>query len=437
MRTQSSTSLTRLALSLPLLFLGVGATTLTSGCAVQEASESEVAESTEALSTTPLHCQGQKALPARTCNKVVCQDIEYVYQPVSNAIACTTSTGAAGHCDTGDQRGTCLQAAVTGRLTPKFYVLSVQYAPPGSASTATYGASSSVSTSASSTDSWSTDLSVTVSNNADFLGFSKAGISVTAGVNTSDSTKSTSEVKETSEIDLSINGQGDAVDHLQDRIFLLLRPQINVTVYGKDVSWAFGPPTPATTTLYVTPGWLLNPSTMNSNVRDTLRAAGITQDDYAQILSVDPYATATPSKVDTARYVLQARLPYEPLSAAGARPTTAVYSSSESTVLTSTKDSKVTYKTGVTFSGSAAFIGFANTELKVSDTLTWGNDNSTSSSTSSQLSMKAQISQPGVDYNGGIAVDVYLDTIFNTFLFVVEPKPLIYRGPPIGPIKLF
>ena len=426
-------SLARITSSLAFLPLLGGVVTLSSACAASTEggalADVGVEQVNEAISTDPgPKCAGQKRLPAKACNTVVCDGFEYMYQPTYNATACITSTGAHGTCATDAQAGQCLQT-ITGTITPKFYVVTVQYAPPGSASSVDYGTSSTSTTSTSTSDSF--DNSETVSASGSVKGDELGGdISVSYSQSVGGTDKSSVEVKSTATTDVTINGFTDGVDHGLDRIYLLLKPTLNVTTFGKDVNWSFANPNAAP--IYVTPDWLLNRSPMPAWILTELQGAGITPAEYADILSLDPYANANP-KVDTSRYVFQKHINYEPLTVAGSKPTQTVYSTSDQTTITTSNEVKTSTKVAVSESVSL----FKVLTFKNDNTMTWTYDNVSSASTASQLSVKATIVQPGVGYAGGEIVDVYLDTIFNTFLFVVEPPPLVYHGPIGGPISAF
>ncbi|HEY4122364.1 MAG TPA: hypothetical protein VGM56_31065, partial [Byssovorax sp.] len=115
---------------------------------------------------------------------------------------------------------------------------------------------------------------------------------------------------------------------------------------------------------------------------------------------------------------------------------TSKFALTKSSTYTSSTESKVSYDVGVTLKGSAGFLGFASVGLEASDKMTWTSDNKASHSTGSSMSATATITQPEFGYSGPIYLDVYLDTIYNTFLFVLnspQTSPVTYRGPfPVG-----
>jgi hypothetical protein len=234
--------------------------------------------------------------------------------------------------------------------------------------------------------------------------------------------------------DFTINGDSDAVDHGLDRIYLWLTPEVDVTTFGNDVSWSLAPqPGQTPHVVYVTPTWLLN-GTVPSNVLGELQQAGITPDDYAQILSVDPYATGAPL-LDSARYVLQTELPYEPVTVTGEKATSSKFALTRSSTTTTGTESKVAYSVGVTLKGTADFLGLMSLKLERTDKMTWTSNNKSSNSNTSTTSATATIIQPAFGYTGGIYLDVYLDSIYNTFLFVIEPQPRRRQLPGGGPVS--
>ena len=85
----------------------------------------------------------------------------------------------------------------------------------------------------------------------------------------------------------------------------MLNPQLNVTVNGTDISWAMGTRDGQNpSVVYVTPGWLKNPSTMEPQLAALLAESNILPRDYPQILALDPFATGT-TILDPNRFVYQ------------------------------------------------------------------------------------------------------------------------------------
>ncbi len=443
MRTRAFENLFRTTL-LRLVPLAAPAIALVSGCAVTTSPDGANESSAQEISAQPQYgapttCGGRKLPAPRVCETWTCDGDAWAPVPYAAGQACMMTTGATGACS-GIINGPCL-ATNTGTITPKFYVLSVEYAPPGAASTVDYGMGTSWGSTLSTTSSWENSLSVTVSNHGDFLGFASGGLSVSASKAQTGSTKDTTEIKDTMQDDFTNAGDSDLVDHGLDRIYLWLTPQMDVTIFGQNVTWALGqPPTTMqngeSPLIYVTPDWLLGVSPMPPQVGLALADAGITPADYAGILAVDPFATNASPTLDPLRYVYQTEIPYEPVTVPTQKPTPTKHVLTSTTTSSTNTQAKVEYKVGVTVKGSLGFIGVTEAGLTVSDSLTLTSTNEKTLTNGTTLSASATIMQPEYGYTGPIYLNVYLDTIYNTFMFVLTsppPPPRFPIGP--GPVK--
>jgi hypothetical protein len=361
--------------------------------------------------------------PPPPCNNAVCVGDSWEFEPIIGGASCALPSGESGRCGYGPEAGSCY-TTVSGALVARYYVLGVDYAPPGSASTVRYSIGSSWGTTTTNTDTWKNIFNVTASNGSGFLGFGAGGIEVSASRTDEGISTESWDVKGTIKSDFSIAGGGDLIDHSLDRIYLWLSPQINVTTYGSTVEWSLTTePGQMGDLVYVTPTWLLN-DTLPQNVRDALASAGISSVDYAQILSVDPYASATPT-LDTDRFAYQTTLPYEPVTVEGGTPTTSGFTITKDTTHVTSKERKVGYDVGVTLRGSFSFFDIMQVKLKVSDTISWSSSKKTATTDGTSLAAQATIRQPPFGYTGPVFLDVYLDTVFNSFLFILRPP-----GPP-------
>jgi hypothetical protein len=153
------------------------------------------------------------------------------------------------------------------------------------------------------------------------------------------------------------------------------------------------------------------------NVLNHLESANITPDHYADVLAADPFATGA-TTLDPGRFALQTAFDYEPI-APGQRQSATSYSLN--TVQTGTTKATETdgFTVGVTASGDASFLGLISAKIQVSDKYTYKESNSFAQTTGTSVSAKASVTQPSQTYTGPIILYVYLDTIYNTFLFVL------------------
>jgi hypothetical protein len=378
---------------------------LGSGCA-SSAPPDDVSDSAEALS----RCG--PTLPVIPCNRATCNGTEWDYIPLTKGSSCRTVHGA-GTCD---GTGTCSSdVEIQGTLFPHYYVLSVMYAPPGSQSSVDYGQGSSLGSTTSSSSTFNSSTSVTVQNSGNAVGGS-AGWSVSATASGTTGQSSSYDVKETTTTDFIVNGFQDVINHDLDRIYLWLNPQVNITAYGKDVSWSLAARAGQNPLIqYVNVLWLRQPSTMPADVASALASAGITQADYAEILKTDPLATG--GALDPSRFKFQTEIPYEPVAIKGQNPTSTKYVVNKTITSAWANTANVSYTVKMDASGGVDFFGLLSAKLTVANSFTWTQNNQFSSSQGSTVSALTSITQPAFEYTGPTVLNIYLDTIFNTFVF--------------------
>jgi hypothetical protein len=102
----------------------------------------------------------------------------------------------------------------------------------------------------------------------------------------------------------------------------MLNPIVHVTVNGEGTKLSYSVVTdgPTTDIQYVYPPWLKNPSLIPSDVMTHFQARGMTAQDFAEILKVDPFATGSPL-VGTGRFLSTGQtLPYEPVESVNGPP---------------------------------------------------------------------------------------------------------------------
>lgn len=348
------------------------------------------------------------------CEIARCVGTEWDYVPSPSGTTCTTVNGT-GKCD---GAGDCSSDIPhSGSLHPSYYILSVMYAPPGSASLVDYGVGSTFGTTTSAESSFSQSASISVEASADLGVVQGAGFTVTGTKSGTSGSGRTEDIKATTTAENSLDGLGDVINHDLDRIYLLLKPTVNVTILGNRVSWAIAAPAPTGAPIqYAYVGWLRHPSTMPADVASTLAAAGITPADYPVMLTADPFATSSPA-VNTARFKYMQEIPYEPPAVQGQAPTATKFGVSRTGTITTGTTSSTSYSVKMEITGGLDFFGLIKTKLTASDTLTWTSSNADSNSTASTVSANASIMQPAVGYTGRTALHIYLDTVYNTFLF--------------------
>ena len=252
------------------------------------------------------------------------------------------------------------------------------------------------------------------------------------------------DVKKSTNKKITVPGPSvDGIDHDRDLIYLWLNPQINLSLTSSSAVWGF---TGADTAeiIYVYPGWLRNPSChkdathpncMPDDVRAKLKQYLVTEQDFPDILRYDVLANGS-SVLDAKRFQsLNFTFPYEPpYSSTDPVPTVTITLSNSSN---STVSSKVTddSKVGVTFHGSADFLGFAKGSVKDENAWEWTETSSQSISGGASEAATVTIGGPSFGYNGPIDVAAYFDTQYKTFVFAFVDSALfglVGRSPPLA-----
>jgi hypothetical protein len=317
-----------------------------------------------------------------------------------------------------------------GTVTAKYMVVTVVYAPPGtaggkSASAVSYAAGSTMGTTTSASQSFKETSSISFQASGGVL-----GNGIGAGLEfdfSSDVTDSQSlDIKKSINTTINWNGPSmDGINHDEDVIHLALNPTINLGLSSSGAQWILANTTPPIPIILVHVGWLRQPQTMPPQLAKTLNSAGFTSADFRNILARDPLANGS-SAPDPARFVqLNTTFPYEPpFSATDPIGTinTTISDSSTYTTGTSLEDS---YKVGLSISGTGEFPGLAQAALKDTASWEWTNKTSQSVATGTTQSASVTIAGPSFSYTGpAVVVDVYIDTIYHTFAFALDPVNL-------------
>lgn len=340
----------------------------------------------------------------------------------------------------GNQRLNVAQAAsalLTGTMRPRYQVLSLIYAPPGtnggkSTSVVNYGSGSATGAATSTSSSFKAGVEVSTSGGVD-IGIVKLGASGQFSYSKTTTDTSSYEIRKSQNSEIRIPGPGkDGIDHDHDQFVIWLNPLVNVAVDPQNhVLWAPGVDGPTMLLQYVYAGWLKDPSTMPAGVRQELDHAGLTPADYAQILALDPFASGA-TAVDPGRFLPTTHsFPYiPPYSAADSVPT--FTDTLQSTVTTSSSHSVQTqYAASITVSAGIKVL--FDSMLKVTGSLQWTNTSTTSSSASSTQSASVTIGGPAFGYGGPTDVLVYWDTVYSSFLFAFPSEPPSASGALVDP----
>jgi plastocyanin len=314
-----------------------------------------------------------------------------------------------------------LPPTTLGMALPKYVVLTLIYAPPGtnagkSASLVDYSNGSSTGTTLSISSSLKEGVSAALTYKADSPPGGSFGISF-SDTTTNDSSL---QVKKSASNEIKVAGPGaDGIDHDHDVFYLWLNPRFDVSVDPhNNLDWQLGVKGPIMTVQYVLVGELKNPALMNPGKSRQLAAAGLTTADYAQILALDPCASAPCAAAiaaDAIRFLPTSfSFPYNPpFNASDSVPT--VTSTVQNSVIYDTKQTTQTAY-GVALNVVASLPDKLG--LKLGGTLDWTNTGSTQINNTSSQSATVTVGGPAFGYTApGVDVLVYWDTIYNSFVF--------------------
>jgi hypothetical protein len=340
-----------------------------------------------------------------------------------------------------------LNQPLTGALRPRYHVLTVVYAPPGtnggkSTSSVDYGSGSSTGTTTSVSKSFKWGLDVSASISIPISSAFTLGLSGDFNYSSTNTDSESIEIKKSDNFDIKVQGpDADGIDHSHDLFYLWLNPLLNVTIDPENnLAWELGVDGPDMVIQYVYVSWLKNPSLIPLGVKQLLDTAGLTLDDYATILGLNPFASGA-TVIDPNRYTaIPQSFPYEsPLSTTDPVPVQ-TYSLQSSVTNISGNGTQISYGVSVGVSGSAGGGGSGGTSggssggggdsgsLKVTGTFAWTNSSSSSTSNVSSQTATVAVGGPAFGYTGPTEVLVYLDGIYNSFMFAFPNEPPVSSG---------
>jgi len=321
-----------------------------------------------------------------------------------------------------------------GRAGLAYYILTIIYAPPGTATTTgsspnvnsvSYLTGSSTGTTVTNTHSFKdgTDISIEVQP------FSV--LKVGGDFNVSHTTTNSTSIQITKSQSTQIQVPGpnkDGIDHDYDRFYLWLNPIAEFVIDSTNkITWQLGYDGPAMIIQYVTVGWLKDPSTMPPSVKKLLDDAGLTEGDYKNILSTNPFSAGN-SEIDSKRFSpLSFTIPYEPPVNPSDPVLPETINLTNSTINTKTESFELDYS--VSMSLETGPIGsLLGLHLKDTTTLQWSDTNSQTQQEQSSQSASASIGSPSFSYSGLPDILPYWDTVYSSFMFAFPSQPPVAEG---------
>jgi hypothetical protein len=304
-------------------------------------------------------------------------------------------------------------------VEPAYYVVTVAYAPPGAKGGGTgslvqYDSSSSTGTTTSTSKSFKAGTEVGASIGKDFI---DASISASW----SETETSSLSISKGQAYTIKMSGPGaDGINHDYDLFLLLLNPVVTAQQYPQNfVLWSMGTKGPAEIH-EVYAGELKKTWPMADGTKAALDKRGLTDADYAQILSTNPFAKGS-GTIDPDRFIpINVSFPYRPPPPGGGSTTQTLTLSNEQTQ-TSTHEATAEYSASMK-------VQFVPKVFYAKSTLTWTNKSSSGKSATSKQSASATVGGPAAGFNGPDIVQIYWDTVYSSFMFAFNTKAASYTG---------
>jgi hypothetical protein len=344
-----------------------------------------------------------------------------------------------------------VHSAISGWITPKYQVVGLTYAPPGSRSSAVYSNSFQSGTASSNSSSWKTGVTVTntISPSLSIFGVisSKETETFSAGWEQTGGGSNSITVAQTFSTGLNVPGpasSGVGVDHDYDTVYVWLNPAVHLTLTGAGASIVFGgydydarDTITGMDVIPLTVGQLRgvqpiadpNVTARLNRTWDTNLGA-LTSADFLAIAATDPFylnPSFNPNTDTSHRYELpdghDLIFNYVPVPPGG-QGTGQTYNSSYTTTSAAGKTASTTTTVGYSLEAQAQanfLFGIAGT-IKVAGSYSYTNQWSNSVTSGSGQSVNFTIFPPlsTDNYVGPTAMQVWKDNIYGTFMFYPE-----------------
>jgi hypothetical protein len=323
----------------------------------------------------------------------------------------------------------------TRSYAPAYYILSLLYAPPGNASTVSFGQTNTEGTTTGVSSAFGTGMSFSVSATGGF--FAQTTLGVKFSESGSEQHSSSFQVSSSSAQGAQLSSKNDAIAHSQDRFFLWLNPLVTVTQTGPHtavytVGTLNGDPVDV---IDVSLDEVKNPNLipaakMGQQIVHGISLPGLSKlkpSDFPAIASMDTVTSLVAAPTDTTRFVYVKSLPLEGPDTAGSDAVKSQFGVSDGTVTTTGTTDTRNITTSLTMGDKIDIPGVFTVNVSIDSSLTW--TYGTSSSQSTGGSDQANLTF-GTSHVGCLEwVDVYSDLMFHTMMFVTaRPTCAPIRG---------
>jgi len=366
---------------------------------------------------TPVPVGNCGPMPVNSCSKAPTCKKSTVYggtwipgAPYPKGTKCTTNnvpTGPAGSCN---GMGGCVAAASgpSGIMTPKYLILTLIYAPPGSSSSVSYTNGSATGTTNGGNQSQGGSFTAGVTGN----------FTLTDTVSGSTTKASTLQVTKTITQGLASSSTEDVLDHGNDTFYILVHPPFN---YQQPVPGGPIAVSPASGIAQLTPlvlsvdeltGKKPIPSNKQSQLQD------LTAQDLAEIASVDPLVNSS-AALGSSRFTKVDEVQISGPDYAGDTINNPTYAESDNATSCKTETNAWQNTTTVGFSAGADFFGQGE-KATFSASITEGGS-STSGNCAGTITT-ASFTPRSSTIGFLVPVDVYEDGAFHTIAFSERPE---------------
>lgn len=342
--------------------------------------------------------------------------------------------------------------APAGKADPKYYILSLLYAPPGNDSSNGYSNSTTYGETTTISQSFQKSVSTTFSTSAGFLGSGGTlGWMFGFATMTGNSEAFGWSESEGQGVALNAVGPSNAINHSQDTFVIWLNPEVTFEPTGTTAT-NYGLGTPAQSSSDPDPGApqgmdivtvnvaeLQNPSLIPASVLGSqhlpdgevlpglssicANPSACVAGDFTAIVQADPLVSFSPTENPTSvngtnntRFVevYSSELLSGP-AYQGADPVGNSWMASDSSQTSDTWTGGYSYTTGFSEGGSLNFLGFGGITATNTTTFTWSYSESVGDTNGQTHQMLINLESTTVGCSEDIAV--FEDTVFHTFAF--------------------